>query len=101
MLTCVVLAILTNSTPSYVVAVRERVYRRIVDAGGGVAVAAAGLAGEAVLRGPVAPGLVAVGGETRPTGRAHRVVLTLAHGVDLVATATRMTIAGTPEYTEL
>ena len=95
-LTCVILAVLADPAPSDVIAVGEGVHGGIVHAGGGVAVAAAGLAGEGVPRGPVPPGLVAVGGEAGLAVGPHRVVLALADGVNLVATPTRMAIAGTP-----
>ncbi len=97
MLTCIVLAILANSSPSDIVALRERVLRDIVDAGGGVAVAATGLAGEAVLCAPVPPRLVIVGGETGLTVWSNGVVFTLANSVNLVTAPTCVTIASTPE----
>lgn len=62
-----------------------------------MAIAAAWLAREAVGRGAIPPGLVAVGWQACLTGRSLRIVLALANGVYVCATATGMPIARTPK----
>lgn len=96
LLTCIILAVLANPTPSHFIAVWKRVHGDIVDAGEGVAIAAALLAREAICRRAVPPRLIIVGGETRLTVTPLGIVLTLAERVQFGTTATGMSIACTP-----
>lgn len=93
---CIILAVQANPAPSHFIAVREGINGGVVPTGGGVAVAATRLARETVAGCAIPPRLVAVSGETRLAVSSLCVVLTLAQSIQLRATATGMTVAGTP-----
>lgn len=64
LLTSIVLAVVTHSTPSHLIAIRKRVHIGIVVTASSVVVTVARLAREGIVGCPVPPRLVVVEGQT-------------------------------------
>ena len=67
LLTCIVLAVITHSSPSHLVAIGERVHTGVVVTASGMVVAVTRLAREGVVRRPVPPRFVVVEGQASLT----------------------------------
>ncbi len=63
LLTSIVLAVITHSSPSHLIAIGERVHAGVVVTASGVVVTVTGLAGEGIICGAISPRLVVVEGQ--------------------------------------
>jgi len=94
--TCIVLAVVTEATSPHAIVIREGINARVIVTSCSMAITITGFTREGIVTGPILPWLVIVEWQTLFTGRALGIVLTRTHRVQVRATEIRVTIASTP-----